>query len=149
MKKISRLVRHKDLLISLFVLVLFFSSHLINFSIAPWNQNGLFDDAAWDIYFAKNHIFAGHRYTITAPLMTVSLYYLYTSFTNKSRPRAAISAIFAALCLGSAIMGKQYLYGLVLTKSKRFSLSNIHTEGGSCQIFTSSPFLTIFFLSRD
>ena len=46
--------------------------------------------------------------------MTVSLYYLYTSFTNKSRLRASLSGLFAALCLEIAVMGKQYLYGLTL-----------------------------------
>ena len=39
-------------------LALFFVvCHIWNFKTAPWNQNGLFDDAAWDIYFAKNHVF--------------------------------------------------------------------------------------------
>ena len=186
---------------SLFIILLFFFSHLMNFPTAPWNSNGLFDDAAWDIYFAKNHIFngtpfqpaffdsvgvisrevvfhyyisiffvlfgynllvfnvsllvlgfitvffttfliqrlfsntaiavlsaivlnfspfhfmhifMGHRYAIVAPLMMVSLYYLYTAFKNTSFSRAIVSAVFAALCFGSAIMGKQYLYGLVL-----------------------------------
>ena len=37
--------------------VFFVVSHLWNFSTAPWNQHGLFDDAAWDIYFAKRYIF--------------------------------------------------------------------------------------------
>lgn len=200
-KGLKRSMRKSDLLILGFVIVLFFISHLINFSTAPWNSNGLFDDAAWDIYFAKDHIFnnmpfqpaffdsvgiisrevvfhyyistffvlfgynllifnislltlgfitvlfttfliqkffnniivtissviiinffplhfmhifMGHRYAITAPLMMVSLYYLYTAFKNNSFFRASISAIFAALCFGSAIMEKQYLYGLAL-----------------------------------
>lgn len=37
----------------------FFLTHLWNFTTAPWNQNGLFDDAAWDVYFAKSYILAG------------------------------------------------------------------------------------------
>lgn len=202
MKRIARLIYRTDLPIILFVIFLYFSSHLINFSTAPWNQNGLFDDAAWDIYFAKNHvfagipfqaayfdnvglisrevvfhyyisiffrlfgynllvfnislmilgfitvlfttliiqrlfrnvfvtilsaiiinffplhflyIFAGHRYAIAAPLMVISLYCLYTAFANNSRFRAFLSAFFAALCLDSAIMGKQYIYGLTLS----------------------------------
>src|SRR3954454_16356050 len=35
--------------------LLFAASHVWNFKTAPWNQNGLFDDAAWDIYFAKRY----------------------------------------------------------------------------------------------
>lgn len=199
--RLRRTIKKSDLLIVLFITVLFFASHLINFSTAPWNSNGLFDDAAWDIYFAKNHVFSnipfqpaffdqvgfisrevvfhyyistffvlfgynllvfnisllvlgfitvffttfiihrlfknititilsaiiinffplhfmhifmGHRYAIVAPLMMVSLYYLYTAFIDKSFFKASISAIFAALCFGSAIMGKQYFYGLAL-----------------------------------
>ena len=190
------------LIILVSVLFLYLLSHLWNFSTAPWNQNGLFDDAAWDIYFAKNHvlnnqpiqpayfdnvgyisrevvfhyyisvffivfgynllifnisllvlgfitvlfttliihelfknplvtalsalivnffplhytqIFMGHRYAIVAPLMVVSLYYLYTAFSNRSNIRAVLSGIFAALCFGSGIMGRQYLYGLALS----------------------------------
>lgn len=199
---IKRSIRKSDLLLCGFIIALFFVSHLVNFSTAPWNSNGLFDDAAWDIYFAKNHvfndtpfqpaffdsvgyasrevvfhyyisiffklfgynllvfnvsllilgfvtvffatflihrmfdnvfvtvlsaiiinffplhfmhIFMGHRYTIAAPLMTVSLYYLYSAFSKNSLFRSIISAIFAALCFDSAIMGKQYLYGLIIS----------------------------------
>lgn len=194
--------RRFEIFLLLFVIVLYFASHLWNFSTAPWNQNGLFDDAAWDIYFAKNHVFPGspfqpaffdtvgyisrevifhyyisiffkifgynlfvfnisllilglitviftvfciqklfnhplvtiisaliinffplhylhiffgHRYAIAAPLMTVSLYYLYTGFINKSSIRLVISSLFAALCLGSSIIGRQYIYGLILS----------------------------------
>ena len=48
-------INKKVALLLLFVIILYFSTYLWNFSTAPWNQNGLFDDAAWDIYFAKNH----------------------------------------------------------------------------------------------
>lgn len=41
----------------LFTTFIYFLSHLWNYNIAPWNNFGLFDDAAWDIYFAKNHVF--------------------------------------------------------------------------------------------
>jgi hypothetical protein len=37
--------------------LVFVVSHVWNFKTAPWNQNGLFDDAAWDIYFAKKYVF--------------------------------------------------------------------------------------------
>jgi len=176
-----------------FLALVFVVSHIWNFKTAPWNQNGLFDDAAWDIYFAKKYIFThepfqaafpdgiarevvfhyyitfffvlfgynlltfniallilglttviftclivhelfrnyaitivsgllfnflpfhfiqtfiGHRYAIAAPLITSSLYFLMTAFTRQSAFRAALSAILAALCVDSAIMGKQFI----------------------------------------
>ena len=200
-EKILGRVQKQDILIALFVIVLYWVTHLWNFSTAPWNEYGLFDDAAWDIYFAKNHIFTdapfqaaffdevgrisrevvfhyyitfffklfgydllvfnisllvlgfitvffttfliqrlfknnlvtlvsaliinffplhymhifmGHRYAIIAPLMVISLYFLYSSFEKKSFLRAFLSAFFAALCWGSGVMGKQYILGLGL-----------------------------------
>jgi hypothetical protein len=187
-------------MITVFVTLLYWVTHLWNYNGSPWNSNGLFDDAAWDIYFANIHafrppyapavfdtvgyisrevvfhyyitvffklfgynllvfnvsllvlgfitvlftvlviqaifrrpvvtflsavtlnffplhftqIFMGHRYAIVAPLMMVSYYFLYTSWVSRSRVRAAVSGVFAALCTGSAIMGRQYLYGLVI-----------------------------------
>lgn len=198
--QIKRVKRH-DILLLVFIVILYWASHLWNYPYAPWNEYGLFDDAAWDIYFAKNHafkspfqaaffdevgyisrevvfhyyittlfklfgynllvfnisllllgfvtvffttllihkffnkgtvsflsafvinffplhythIFMGHRYAITAPLMVVSLYFLYTSFTNKSFFRATLSALLAALTWGSSIMGKQYVLGLLVS----------------------------------
>ncbi len=214
-------IQKSDYIVALYVIVLYFATHIWNFATAPWNQNGLFDDAAWDIYFAKIHafngpfqatffdnvgyisrevvfhyyisvffklfgynllvfnisllvlgfvtvffttfiihrifknisvtlisaiiinffplhfvhIFMGHRYAIAAPLMVVSLYFLYQAFIHKSFFRAAISALFAALCWGSAIMGKQYILGLAFSaslilifgKSKWISKDNIAT----------------------
>lgn len=200
LKKYVIHIRRVDLFIALFIVMLYCVTHLWNFSSAPWNQNGLFDDAAWDIYFAKNHsfngpfqsaffdeigyisrevvfhyyisfffklfgynllvfnisllilgfttvlfttllihkmfkdiqvtvlsaiilnffplhymhIFMGHRYAIAAPLMMVSLYFLYTAFTKVSFTRALLSAFFAALCWDSAIMGKQYITALAI-----------------------------------
>lgn len=40
----------------------FFLTHLWNFNTAPWNQNGLFDDAAWNVYFARLYIFSGEPF---------------------------------------------------------------------------------------
>ncbi len=194
----ARSLLASELGIAILVLVLYVVTHLWNFPIAPWNANGLFDDAAWDIYFANNHafngpfqaaffdqvglisretvfhyyikplfalfgynllvfnaallvlgfvtvlfttltvhrlfrtpaitivaalmvnflplhylhIFVGHRYAIAAPLMMVSLYLLYSGFLDRSPVRLALSAFFAALCLDSAIMGKQFILGL-------------------------------------
>jgi hypothetical protein len=159
---------------------LFVVCHIWNFKTAPWNQNGLFDDAAWDIYFAKNHVFThepfqvaysdgiaresifhysiifffvlfgynlltfnvsllihrlfnsylvtivaalvfnflplhfiqtfiGHRYAMAAPLIMSSLYFLTTGFADRSLFRIVLSAVLAALCVESAIMGKQFI----------------------------------------
>lgn len=195
-----RTIRRSEVGIALAVLLLYLPTHLWNFPVAPWNTNGLFDDAAWDIYFSKIHafngpfqaawfdtigyisrevvyhyyiaaffklfgynllvftaallvlgfvtilattlivhrlfhnpwvtaaaalvmnffpieylhIFVGHRYAIAAPLMMVSLYFLYSGFQDRSFVRVGLSASFAALCLDSAIMGKQYILGLAL-----------------------------------
>ena len=182
-----------------FLVVLFLVSHIWNFKTAPWNQNGLFDDAAWDIYFAKKYVFThepfqaafpdgiareiifhyyisiwfilfgynllvfnlsllvlglstlvftclliqallknyfvtivsgvvfnflplhfiqtfiGHRYAMAAPLITASLYFLTTGFLHRSAFRVALSAILAALCVDSAIMGKQFVMCLLAT----------------------------------
>lgn len=194
----SARINWKDLFffggLSLFVAGLYF----VNFKTAPWNQNGLFDDAAWDIYFMKRYIFSGapfqpaffdggisreviyhyylypwfkvlgynllvfkialmvlglstilftslliqritksywaaamaalvfallpfqyvhtfegHRYAMAYPLMTASLYFLYTGFKYRAPFRVVISAILAALLMDSAIMGKQYLICLL------------------------------------
>jgi hypothetical protein len=188
----------------LFYLVLtcgFFITHLWNFNGLPWSDKGLFDDGAWDIYFAKNHIFtdqpfqaaffdevgyisrevvfhyyitfffklfgynllifnialtilgyitvifttllaeklfnnkfvtvftaivlnflplhymhiyAGHRYAMAAPMIMTSLYFTYTGFSMNNRTRLVLGALFAALAVDSAVMGKQYLYGIIL-----------------------------------
>ena len=176
----------------------FVVTHVWNFKTAPWNQNGLFDDAAWDIYFAKTHVFThepfqaafsdgiaretgfhyyitfwfvlfgynlltfnlallllglvtfiftcliihelfknylvtvvsalvfnffpfqfiqtfvGHRYAMAGPLITASFYFLITGFSRRSAFRVVVSAILAALCMSSAIMGKQFLMCLVV-----------------------------------
>lgn len=178
--------------------LVFIVSHIWNFKTAPWNQNGLFDDAAWDIYFAKKYVFThepfqaavsegiarevgfhyyitpffllfgynlltfncallllglatfiftcliihrlfenyfvtvlsavvfnflpfhfietfvGHRYAMAAPLITASLYFLMTGFSARSAFRIAVSAILAALCVESAIMGKHFLMCLLV-----------------------------------
>ena len=182
-----------------FVALLFFISHLWNFKTAPWNYNGLFDDAAWDLHFVKTyilagkpfqaavfldgysasretlyhlylvpflelfgfnilsydiallvlgfitvlfttllihrlfknyivtvtsaillnflplhyiHTFVGHRYALMAPMMMISMYFLYTGFKDKSYFRISVSSIFGGLCFASSIIGKQYLMGL-------------------------------------
>jgi hypothetical protein len=182
------------------VSALYFVSHLWNFNAAPWNSNGLFDDAAWDIKFVLEmaqsnssslivkdtlvsgisrelvfhhyigiwfqlfgynllifnvaliflgyitvlftsllafrifrsytyaaiaailinflplhftQVFMGHRYAICAPLMMISLYFLYYGYQKRSVVRIAVGGVFAGICLESAIMGKQYIYALL------------------------------------
>lgn len=221
-KNYLAMIKKRDILIVLFIIFLYWVSHLWNFSQAPWNQNGLFDDAAWDIYFAKNHVFSkvvfqpayfdtvgyisrevvfhyyisiffkafgynllvfnisllflgfitvffttitidrifknssvtllsaviinffpihfthifmGHRYAISAPLMVASLYFLYTAFYRNSNIRAFASSFIAALCWDSAIMGKQYILGLLIAgiailffrKRSRITGNNVKT----------------------
>jgi hypothetical protein len=195
---ISGVLRSEPVL-AVVILVIYAITHLWNNETAPWNSNGLFDDAAWDIYFARSHafsgpfqaafydpvgaisretvfhyfitsffklfgynlvvfnaallvlgavttlftaltvhrllrnptvtlasalilsllplhfvhVFVGHRYAIAAPLMMVSLYFLYSGFRDRSFPRTVLSAFFAALCVGSAIMGMQVLLALL------------------------------------
>jgi hypothetical protein len=220
------------------VAAVYWITHLWNFSSAPWNSFGLFDDAAWDIYFAKNyvltgvpfqpayfdyvgyisrevvfhyyitlffkvfgynllsfnvsllvlgfitvlftvliadklfrntkitiisfliinffplhfmHIFMGHRYAMAAPLMTISLFFLYRGFSVKSLSSIFFSALFTFLCWDSAIMGKQYLAVLLvsgitfflLQSFQKKNLENLHTGLVYLLSFivVSSPFL--------
>ena len=44
-----------------FWILVFAGAHLWNFSTAPWNGNGLFDESAWDLYFLKHNII-GHPF---------------------------------------------------------------------------------------
>ena len=45
----------------LFWILFFVVSHLWNFSTAPWNGNGLFDDSAVDLLYLKNYVI-GHPF---------------------------------------------------------------------------------------
>ncbi len=193
--------KSKRLLLYLLLTCGFFISHLWNFSNLPWSDKGLFDDGAWDIYFAKEriftdqpfqaaffdnvglisrevvfhyyitfffklfgynllvfnialtvlgyitfifttllaerlfnkrsitiftalvmnffplhfmHMYAGHRYAMAAPMIMASVYFSYTGFSMKNKIRLSLGALFAALAVDSAVMGKQYLYGLII-----------------------------------
>ena len=44
-----------------FWILVFAGSHLWNFSTAPWNGDGLFDESGWDLYFLKHNII-GHTF---------------------------------------------------------------------------------------
>jgi hypothetical protein len=193
-------IHKKDILFLMMITLFYFIARTNHINDAPWNSNGLFDDAAWDIYFAREYIgadrsfqiifkdtfayisrelvfhyyisaffhwfgynlmtfnfsllflgyitvlftaftafrifdnfflgllagvlltllpwhltqtFMGHRYAICTPIMMISLYYFTTAFKRKSLPRCVLGGAFAALCMESAIMGKQYIYSLI------------------------------------
>lgn len=217
----------KILLFVLAVTAVYFITHLWNYNIAPWNSNGLFDDAAWDIYFVQDYkapgssfqiafndlqigrigrelvfhnfigiwfkifgynlfmfnmaliflgyitvlftsllayrifnnfayaavaaifinffpmhytqVFMGHRYAICAPLMMVSMYFLYHGYKSTSQMRMAVGGVFAALCMSSAIMGKQYIYALVGTIILLFILNFRKRK----EIYTKLPLLAV------
>lgn len=196
-----KVLRSKRLLLYLVLTFGFFITHLWDFNNLPWSDKGLFDDGAWDIYFAKEriftdqpfqaaffdevglisrevvfhyyitfffklfgynllifnisltilgyitfifttmlaerlfkknsvtiftaivmnffplhymHMYAGHRYAMAAPMIMASVYFSYTGFSMKSKMRLTLGALFAALAVDSAVMGKQYLYGLII-----------------------------------
>jgi len=193
--------KSKRLLLYLVLTLGFFITHLWDFNNLPWSDKGLFDDGAWDIYFAKEriftdqpfqaaffddvglisrevvfhyyitfffklfgynllifnialtilgyitfmfttmlaerlfkkqsitiftaivmnffplqymHMYAGHRYAIAAPMIMASVYFSYTGFSMKNKMRLTLGALFAALAVDGAVMGKQYLYGLII-----------------------------------
>ncbi|MBR1471598.1 MAG: glycosyltransferase family 39 protein [Lachnospiraceae bacterium] len=54
----------KKAVLFLLLTVVYFISHLWNYAAAPWNDYGLFDDAAWDIYFAEQKCFRGDCFEI-------------------------------------------------------------------------------------
>ena len=58
-------------------------------------------------------VYMGHRYAICGPLLMISFYCVIKAYKNKSVLHAAVAGIFAGLTMASAIMGKQYLYGLI------------------------------------
>ena len=46
------------------ITVIYFISHLAGYNFAPWNNYGLFDDAAWDIFIAKERCFQGDMFEL-------------------------------------------------------------------------------------
>jgi hypothetical protein len=241
----TRTLGSSELAIAVGVLVIYAVTHLWNFPVAPWNQNGLFDDAAWDIYFARNHafngpfqaaffddvgaisretifhyyitvffkifgynllvfnaallvlgfvtvvftslivhrlfrtpaitilmalvlslfplhylhVFVGHRYAIAAPLMMVSLYFLYSGFLDRSFVRLSLSAFFAALCFDSAIMGKQLILALaaafvalLVIDRRRWGSSETGAAGlawVTAFLISATPLLVYIAFNRD
>lgn len=55
----------------------------------------------------------GHRYAICPPLMMISLYFILKSIDEKNIKKSVIGGLFAGLTMESAIMGKQYIWGLI------------------------------------
>ena len=199
---LTKLKDNRFILLSLLaVTVLFFLVHYYNYKSSPWNNYGLFDDAAWDIFDCRLKCFTddkfemiffdsgigvisrelvfhyyiafmfrlfgynlfvfnlalnilglvtviftmltaheitgnryytiasgltlmflpleftqvhmGHRYAICGPLLMISFFFLVSAYKRASLIRATIGGIFAGLTMSSAIMGKQYIYGLI------------------------------------
>lgn len=87
------------------MVLLFFPSHLWNFQTAPWNQNGLFDDAAWDIHFAKSYVLEGHPFQAAVFLPGNSaarevVYHLYLIPFFKTLGFNLLTFVIALLILG-------------------------------------------------
>ena len=189
------------IMVLIMIMVVYFISHLYRYHAAPWNNYGLFDDAAWDIFLSKQkcfrdntfeiifwddgigrisrellfhyyisilfrlfgynlavfnagliilgavtvlftamlayrmtgslaftisaglilnflpmnftQVFMGHRYAMCGPMMVISLYFVWTAMQRRSAIRAVTGGIFAGFAMESAIMGKQYLWGLI------------------------------------
>ena len=200
-KKIS--IKDPFVIVLLVVTVVYFFTHFYNFSNAPWNTYGLFDDGAWDIFDARKmcftsnrfelifwdeniglisrelvfhyyitilfkifgynllvfnvgliflgfitvlfttltayelkkdpilagaagiflnfmplnftQVYMGHRYAICGPLLMISFYFIVRAFKRNSLLAAVAGGVFAGLTMESAIMGKQYIYGLIAT----------------------------------
>lgn len=63
--KFSDIKTHKGILIgSAAVTLIYFLFHLYKCDTAPWNNFGLFDDAAWDIFDARLKCFNGKNFEI-------------------------------------------------------------------------------------
>ena len=45
----------KLLLLLCWLTILYFFIRYMNYSTSPWNQNGYYDDAAWDVYYMRRH----------------------------------------------------------------------------------------------
>ena len=56
--------RYGILLLVVVITLVYFVTHLVGYSDAPWNNYGLFDDAAWDIYIAQQRCFKGNIFEI-------------------------------------------------------------------------------------
>ena len=61
-KKIS--IKDPFVIVLLVVTVVYFFTHFYNFSNAPWNTYGLFDDGAWDIFDARKMCFTSNRFEL-------------------------------------------------------------------------------------
>lgn len=105
-------------------------------------------------------VFMGHRYAICAPLMMISIYCLFTGLNSKKRTRAVFGGVFAALCMSSAIMGKQYVYALagtvliaiVMKIRKRDELRTYAESAGYAAIgfvFAMMPLLSYMLVHHD
>ena len=122
-----------------FWVLVFAGSHLWNFTTAPWNGNGLFDESGWDLYFLKSYVI-GHPFQpawfhLSISRETLFHYYLWPFFWlfgfNIITYEAALLTIWCAT----------FLFTLLLV-DLLFS-SNIVTAAAAV-IFNFLPFAFIY-----
>jgi hypothetical protein len=63
--------------------------------------------------FAFIYTFVGYHYVMAVPLCVASLYFLRLGFKTDSSFCLAMGGIAAGLCLGSSMLGKQYILALL------------------------------------
>jgi hypothetical protein len=92
--------------IALVLAVAYFGIHLLLLPHAPWNENGLFDDAAWDIYFAKSHVGPGGKpfqpayYDEVGAISREVLFHYYITAFFRLFGYNLLTFNYALLCLG-------------------------------------------------
>ena len=64
--------------------------------------------------FAFIYTFVGYHYEISVPLCIASVYFLHVGFKTDSSFCLAVGGIAAGLCLAGSVLGKQYIYALLL-----------------------------------
>lgn len=77
-RRLRKSLNWKTLFFAFWILV-FTVSHLWNFRIAPWNQDALFDESGWDLFFLKHYVI-GHPYQAAwfqSPLSRETLFHYY------------------------------------------------------------------------
>jgi hypothetical protein len=122
-----------------FWFLVFTFSRLWNFSTAPWNGNGLFDESGWDLYFLKSYVI-GHPFQaawfhIAIARETLFHYYLWPFFWLFGYN---ILSYEAALCV---IWCATFIFTLLLVDL--FFKSNIVTAAAAL-IFNFLPFAFVY-----
>ena len=245
-----KILSDKEMLIAVLgVSLLYLLIHIYKINTAPWNNYGLFDDAAWDIFDARlkcfrgdnfeiiffdaligiisrelvfhyyisiffrlfgynlavfnaalvflgwitviftllsvkeltdnvwiavcsaltlmflplefTQVYMGHRYAICGPLLMISYYFILKAYKKSSVRHAAVAGIFTGLTMSSAIMGKQFLYGLIFLglayglyylvkeRGKLFNSITVTLTGLIGYIAANTPLYAYIFTHRE